>query len=214
MRKLLTFGIFVSLAVIAAIIFYIFFPHIWGEALFPNPYQQEIKNALAREAPRGCDVDESFIAALMFAESGMRQDARSGAGAEGLMQMLPSTAAAMASELGLANFKRQDIFTAQTAVDLGIHYVCNIYLENSKALAATVAWYNFGPRARNTPRESLPRETQRLEDKILRPGGLYDLYSQLYPTSQKRPSDFKVVKQESFLSVIAPKNLFKILIGE
>lgn len=107
-------------------------------------------------------VDKKLILSVIKQESGFDKNAVSGAGAEGLMQLMPSTA----KELGVS-----DPFNAQENVDGGTKYLSellNMY-GNNKELA--LASYNAGPNAvknagGNTSK--LPYETQNYVKSIMK----------------------------------------------
>lgn len=107
-------------------------------------------------------VDKKLILSVIKQESGFDKNAVSGAGAEGLMQLMPSTA----KELGVS-----DPFNAQENVDGGTKYLSellNMY-GNNKELA--LASYNAGPNAvKNAGGDAakLPYETQNYVKSIMK----------------------------------------------
>lgn len=107
-------------------------------------------------------VDKKLILSVIKQESGFDKNAVSGAGAQGLMQLMPSTA----KELGVS-----DPFNAQENVDGGTKYLSellNMY-GNNKELA--LASYNAGPNAvKNAGGDAakLPYETQNYVKSIMK----------------------------------------------
>ena len=87
------------------------------------------------------------LKAIMVAESGGDQDARSRAGAIGLMQVLPSTAVEVARELGLKN---PDFWNPDTNIEIGAKYYANL-LEQTKNYStnATADKYDIASAAYN-----------------------------------------------------------------
>jgi soluble lytic murein transglycosylase len=91
---------------------------------------------------RALGLDPALLLALMRRESGFRPEARSHAGAEGLLQLVPSTAGRLGALLGLP--ARGSLADPERNVLLGGHYLA--LLEDRfghPALAA--AAYNAGP---------------------------------------------------------------------
>jgi soluble lytic murein transglycosylase len=89
------------------------------------------------------NVDASLIAAVIYAESHFR-DQTSHAGARGLMQLTPQTAAEVARRSGGTEFVPADLATPQVNISYGAWYLAwllNRYGENEML---AVAAYNAG----------------------------------------------------------------------
>jgi soluble lytic murein transglycosylase len=99
------------------------------------------------EPKGGFTVDRALLFALMRQESRFDPTARSGAGARGLMQLMPSTATYVADKLTTDIGRKPDLYEPETNVTLGQHYVR--YLMDQKGiendLILTIAAYNAGP---------------------------------------------------------------------
>ncbi|MEJ2554591.1 MAG: transglycosylase SLT domain-containing protein [Gammaproteobacteria bacterium] len=67
-------------------------------------------------------INPAWVFAIIRQESAFTKDARSNAGALGLMQLLPRTARRIARTLQL-RFRSNDLFDAETNVRLGINYL-------------------------------------------------------------------------------------------
>lgn len=108
---------------------------------FPTPFSDKMKVA---SAELGLDV--SWVYGLIRQESRFIMDARSTAGASGLMQLMPSTARLVAKKIGLANYHSSKINALDTNILLGTNYLKMMMeqLDNSEPLAT--AGYNAGPR--------------------------------------------------------------------
>ncbi|MCL2576950.1 MAG: lytic transglycosylase domain-containing protein [Defluviitaleaceae bacterium] len=89
------------------------------------------------------ELDVSLILAVIKTESGFREEVRSHAGAQGLMQLMPATAADVASQMGMTDFQPEDIWKPEVNIALGSFYLnrlANMYGCTQLALAA----YNAG----------------------------------------------------------------------
>ena len=99
------------------------------------------------EPKGGFTVDRALLFALMRQESRFDPTARSGAGARGLMQLMPSTASYVADKLTTDIGRKPDLYEPETNMTLGQHYVR--YLLDQKGiendLILTIAAYNAGP---------------------------------------------------------------------
>jgi soluble lytic murein transglycosylase len=88
-------------------------------------------------------IDPAWAFAIIRQESGFTNDARSHAGALGLMQLLPRTARQIAHSLRL-RFRRNDLLDAETNLRLGIKYLKKVKdMFNGNNVLATAA-YNAG----------------------------------------------------------------------
>lgn len=130
----------------------------------------EINSAIKSAADK-YGVDESFIKAIIKQESGFNPNAESKAGAEGLMQLMPSTA----KSLGVDN-----PFDVLQNIDGGTKYIKNLIdsFKGSKELALSA--YNGGisrmnRRGVDTVDEinKMPSETQNYVAKVMK---AYDYY--------------------------------------
>lgn len=97
-----------------------------------------------RLAP-GPDADPSLLLGLIRQESGFRVDARSRAGALGLMQLMPATARQVSRSLNLGY--TQGALTADPAynIRLGRSYLAELIEAFDGSLVMALAGYNAGP---------------------------------------------------------------------
>ena len=86
-------------------------------ALYPRRHTAAIRAALA-----GSDVSENLILGLIRQESFFNAQAVSSAGAVGLMQLLPQTAANMAARLGMKPPSAKTLTDPATNIRLGVEY--------------------------------------------------------------------------------------------
>lgn len=116
----------------------------WNDRLlriiYPFPFR-EIVVAEARE--RG--VDPFLAAGLIRQESMFNVAAVSGAGAVGLMQVLPSTGRDLARELGLRGFDDDMLKHAELNAHLGTRYLAEQLEDFDGRLPVVLAAYNAGP---------------------------------------------------------------------
>jgi len=98
------------------------------------------------EQARAQGLEENWVLGLVRQESRFISDARSSAGASGLMQLMPRTARWMARQIGMRNFSPGRVTDVDVNVTLGTSYLRYVYdaLGGSSVLAA--AAYNAGPR--------------------------------------------------------------------
>lgn len=88
-------------------------------------------------------VDSSLIYAVIKAESNFKEDAISSKGAVGLMQILPTTAVSVATELGIENFNSTDLFDAETNILIGTRYL-KYLLNKFQNTETAICCYNAG----------------------------------------------------------------------
>jgi len=107
---------------------------------YPRPYTGPIE-----EASKLTQVPADWILAVMRQESLFRRDAVSRADARGLMQMLPTTAAAVARRWHLPGPGRDGLFDPSVAVPLGAVYLRELLDRYGGQLSLCLAAYNAGP---------------------------------------------------------------------
>lgn len=109
------------------------------ELLYPAPYGA----ALLEYAPsRG--VDPRFVLAIMRQESRFRAEAKSASAARGLLQFIPTTANKIATQLGIQNFRQDDLYNPRIAVLFGSQYMGNLFKLFPEMPQAVAASYNGG----------------------------------------------------------------------
>ncbi|PTD95978.1 lytic transglycosylase domain-containing protein [Pseudothauera lacus] len=110
------------------------------ELRFITPYRQVIEPQVQRQG-----LEMSWVYGLMRQESRFIAPARSSAGAQGLMQVMPATGQWVARKIGLPNYSQRMLTDPDTNVLLGTSYMRIILddLDNHPVLAS--AGYNAGP---------------------------------------------------------------------
>ncbi len=111
------------------------------ELTHPSPYI----NYVRREAIRN-SVPQHWIYGIMRQESLFVHDIRSGAGAIGLMQLLPSTARNVAKRNGLKRPSNRDLSNASLNIRLGTTYFRRLLNRLDENPVHSLAGYNAGPR--------------------------------------------------------------------
>lgn len=107
---------------------------------FPLAYQQPIiQQARARQ------LNPTWVYAITRQESGFMEDARSHAGAVGLMQLMPATARETARRFSIALSNPNDVLLPERNIALGTAYLAQLHeqFQGNRVLAS--AAYNAGP---------------------------------------------------------------------
>lgn len=108
------------------------------EKRFPLAHRELVMNYARQQ-----QINPAWAFAIIRQESAFANDARSQAGAMGLMQLLPRTARQIAHSLRL-RFRRDDLLDVETNVRLGINYLKKVKdMFNGNKVLATAA-YNAG----------------------------------------------------------------------
>lgn len=102
-------------------------------ANFPRPYRKTVE---------GSGLPPALVYAVIKAESGFREDAESGAGAVGLMQLLPSTAAFVCEREKLL-FESERLKEGDYNIVLGCRYLAYL-LDKFPSVETALCAYNAG----------------------------------------------------------------------
>ncbi|MDH4248319.1 MAG: lytic transglycosylase domain-containing protein [Deltaproteobacteria bacterium] len=106
---------------------------------FPRPHWERVESEARRQ-----EIDPYLILAVMREESRFYSPADSRAGAKGLMQIMPTTAQALAKQLKLA-FEEHHLHLPDTNIPLGAYYLKRILKRFDGNPVYAVAAYNAGP---------------------------------------------------------------------
>jgi soluble lytic murein transglycosylase len=109
---------------------------------YPRPFPEVVS-----QAAKIAQLPQDWILAVMRQESLFRKDAVSRADARGLMQMVPSTASAVARRWHLASPSRDGLFDPSIAVPLGAAHLRELLDRYGEQLTLSLAAYDAGPAA-------------------------------------------------------------------
>ncbi len=145
-------------------------------------------------------LENSWLYGLVRAESAFQEEARSPAGALGLMQVMPRTGRQTAKRIGLKKFNSKKLLKAETNIPIGTAYLKQVLEEyNGNKVLATAA-YNAGPNNVNSwlPKkgceqadiwiEQIPfNETRKYVRRVLYFTNIYDwrLQQEIKPITQR-----------------------------
>ena len=121
---------------------------------FPILYRDMVEDSAQKS-----DIDPSWVYGVLRQESAFVTDARSGAGALGLMQLMPQTGRQTGRRLNLNITSNNAILKVENNLRLGAGYLKNVLDANNGHQVLATAAYNAGP---NRVKEWLP-ETQGLD---------------------------------------------------
>ena len=153
---------------------------------YPVPYHDVFREYAATHG-----VDEAWVLGLVRQESRFNTDARSSAGAAGLMQVMPGTARYVASRLGLRNYRPKNVTEVETNVTLGTGYMKMVMQQLGHPVLASAA-YNAGPsRARRW------RDARALEGAV---------YVESIPFPETRDYVRKVMANSVFYAALLGQN--------
>lgn len=106
---------------------------------FPAPFR-----AVFGEYARGHGLDEAWVMGIVRQESRFVAEARSSAGAAGLMQVMPGTARFVAQKIGMRDYRPGSVTDIETNVTLGTGYLKLVLDRLGHPVLASAA-YNAGP---------------------------------------------------------------------
>ena len=143
---------------------------------FVAPFLAELKPVAADRS-----LDPAWVYGLIRQESRFIMDARSSAGAQGLMQIMPATGRWIAGKLGVERFRVAQLNELQTNLEFGTFYLRTVLdrLDGSPVLAS--AAYNAGPRRPLNWRAALPAPVEGA------------IFAEIIPFSETRDYEKKVL---------------------
>ena len=115
------------------------------EALWWLSWPPAYRDLIEEVSPGGDAIEQELVWAIMREESHYRVDARSSVGALGLLQLMPETAAQLATQQGLESFETEDLFDPKTNIRLGSAYLAQLGQRFDGRMSAAIGSYNAGP---------------------------------------------------------------------
>jgi len=115
-------------------------PEALKRLIFPTPYADLILEQASQHK-----LDPLALYAMFRQESRFNAGARSGAGAFGLAQVVPSTGEGIAQNLQITDFQADDLFRPAVGVRFGAFYLARQRDAMHGSLAGALAAYNGGP---------------------------------------------------------------------
>lgn len=115
-------------------------PPLLLKTLYPTPY-----SSLVMQEAGARDLDPLPLYALMRQESQFKAGASSGAGALGLTQVIPSTGASIADQLGDTGFTADNLYLPYVSIRYGAYYLATNLPSFDRKMLPALAAYNAGP---------------------------------------------------------------------
>ncbi len=119
---------------------------------YPLPHRDDLKNSI-----NTFSLDEAWVYGLIRQESRFMADAKSRAGALGLMQLMPETAKWAARQVGMKDFALARVVDVSVNLNLGTFYLRHVLDDLGHPVLATAA-YNAGPGRARRWRAAQPLE--------------------------------------------------------
>ncbi|HXF46336.1 MAG TPA: transglycosylase SLT domain-containing protein [Burkholderiaceae bacterium] len=125
------------------------------DSRYPAPHRDELM-----QHAEAAGLDPAWVYGLIRQESRFIADARSSAGAQGLMQLMPATAQYVARRVRMNDFRPGRVTEPEVNLRLGTQYLRLVYDDlDANALLASAA-YNAGPMRARAWRAALPRAVE------------------------------------------------------
>ncbi len=114
-------------------------PREFWESLFPLRWEKQLR---ARVRPHG--LDPYLVAGIIRQESEFNPQARSRAGARGLMQIMPATGRRLARRLGVSGYSTRSLNSPDLSLRLGTRYLRDLFDQFENRTVPALAAYNAG----------------------------------------------------------------------
>lgn len=111
----------------------------WISIFYPRPHYDLVLKSSAEH-----DIDPYLVFAIIRAESKYQVQARSSAGARGLMQIMPETAWWIAEQQGVKEFDTEELLDPELNISFGCWYIANLQKEFDGRIPLVIAAYNAG----------------------------------------------------------------------
>jgi soluble lytic murein transglycosylase len=157
---------------------------------YPVPFRD-----VFQEYARTNGVDEAWVLGLVRQESRFIAEARSSAGAAGLMQLMPGTARYVARRIGMRASEAKRVHEVETNVTLGTGYMKMVLDALGHEVLASAA-YNAGPSRAKRWRDAKPMEGA--------------IYAETIPFGETRDYVKKVMANSVFYAALMQKRVAPI----
>ena len=151
-------------------------PDVYLRARYPLEYEQIIRTHAANH-----DLDPALVAAVVFAESRFDPNAESGAGAIGLMQLLPDTARGIALRTGGHRFVVADLRDPEINVRYGTWYLAHLRERYGRMNLALAAYHAGQGNVDHWREEGLGIVFPETRDYVAEVERLRQVYADAYP---------------------------------
>ena len=128
---------------------------IANNLLYPRPYLPLIESFSER-----ANISKDWVYGLIRQESRFIVTARSTVGANGLMQIMPTTAQWVANKIEMQHFDANQIYDVETNLHLGTAYLRLLLDRLDENIVLATAGYNAGPHRSFTWRASLTKPVE------------------------------------------------------
>lgn len=118
-------------------------PSSFWDLAYPKTYMSVILDAIAEDPTN--TIDPYLVAALIREESAFDANARSKAGALGLMQLTPQTAQQIARSRDVTPFDSSMLLDPRVNIPFGVSYFRSLLKRFDGNLVSSIAGYNAGP---------------------------------------------------------------------
>ncbi len=122
MKNRSKFALVLTALLLLSVIGHFVIPPVYTAYTHPVAYLDEVKSA---SETHGVPIE--VILAVIKNESGFRADAVSGAGAIGLMQMMPRTFSDLCSKRGVDDDTPELLTVPKISIDFGTYYLARLY---------------------------------------------------------------------------------------
>lgn len=136
-----------------------------------NSRRRQLYDSYIRDASRNYRIDPALVKAVIHVESDFNPLAVSPKGAQGLMQLMPQTA---------ARYQQKDLFSPMTNIDVGTRHLAVLIQRYPQDIRLALAAYNAGEHNVDLYQGIPPfRETRDYVKKVLKYRDRYQAYASL-----------------------------------
>ncbi|MCX6806510.1 MAG: lytic transglycosylase domain-containing protein [Candidatus Berkelbacteria bacterium] len=133
----LNLGLVIVLICVLGLSTYYYVPKMFADEVYPLKYADWIVKYSTKYS-----VDPALVCGVILQESRFNPSSVSGAGAQGLMQFMPGTAATMAKETG--HWPNYNIFDAETSIEFGAAHIRDLLVKYNGSVELALYGYNAG----------------------------------------------------------------------